>query len=100
VHPPLFSIGHFDAFTVDGRFVDALRYDNGHPLNNSISSLWNRTTLFASFYPATEWFADPAEGCSTEIAPGASTPAGSGCANDVASSLLFSDSYIPPHPHR
>jgi hypothetical protein len=100
VHPPLYSIGRFNAFTVDGRFVDARRYDNGHPLDNSISSVWNRTTLFASFYPAREWMADLAEGCSFEIAPGASepdlalagSPFGTGCGNDVASSLLFSDS--------
>jgi hypothetical protein len=100
VHPPLSSIGNFDAFTVDGRFVEARTYDNGHPLNDSISSLWNRTGLFASFYPARWWMADLAEGCSVEVAPGAdvpslalaSSPFGTGCANDVASSLLFSDS--------
>jgi Peptidase inhibitor family I36 len=100
VQPPLFSIGKFAAFTVDGRFVDARRYDNGRPVDNSISSLWNRTTLFSSYYPAPWWMADLAEGCSVKVAPGAAipdlararSPFGTGCANDVASSQLFSDS--------
>jgi Peptidase inhibitor family I36 len=100
VHAPLSSIGNFGAYRVDGRFVEARRYDNGHGVDNSISSLWNRTSLFANLWPAAWWMPDPDEGCQLRIPPGGaasdlardSGPFGSsGCANDVFSSFVLTD---------
>jgi hypothetical protein len=98
-HAPLSSIGNFGAYTVDGRFVEARRYDNGHPLDNSISSVWNRTSFIASLWPAKWWLTDPDEGCALRVQRGGVEPnlaLGGGpfqgdCANDVFTSLLFTD---------
>ena len=47
--------GGFAAWTGSIINLSGKTFDNGHSLNDSISSLWNRTNVYVYFYPDKNW---------------------------------------------